>query len=223
MLMEKARIEVVEYGKRLLSDGLTEGTAGNISVYDPECGCMAISPSGVAYPDTRPEDVVIMDLEGNVFDGDRRPSSEHALHSVFYKTRPGARAVVHTHSMYCTTLACMGVALESVHYAIADAGVTRIPLAPYRTFGTPELAQAVADTLCDGKAVLMKNHGMIACGDSIRSAYSLAKTCEWCAEIQWRAMAAGKPSLLSGEEMREAIARYADYGQTPGKSTGYFS
>ena len=108
MLMKTAREQIVSYGNRLIEDGLTVGTAGNISVYDPESGYMAISPSGIPYADTLPEDIVIMDLHGNILEGDRKPSSESALHSAFYLADIGAQAVVHAHSMYCTTLACMG-------------------------------------------------------------------------------------------------------------------
>ena len=97
MLMENARSEIVEYGKKVLSEGLTKGTAGNLSVYDPETGYMAISPSGIGYFDTKPEDVVIMDLKGNVIEGNKKPSSEHMLHAVIYECRPNARAVVHMH------------------------------------------------------------------------------------------------------------------------------
>ena len=142
MLMKTAREQIVSYGNRLIEDGLTVGTAGNISVYDPESGYMAISPSGIPYADTLPEDIVIMDLDGHVVEGDRKPSSEFALHSAFYKEDPDLGAVVHTHSMFCTVLACMGEPLRAVHYAIAGAGTSEIPLVPYHTFGTPELAFA---------------------------------------------------------------------------------
>lgn len=93
--------------KKMSSAGLCKGTSGNISIYEPETGYMAISPSGLGYFDTKPEDVVIMDLNNNIIDGNRKPSSEHGLHTVFYQNRPDARAVVHTHSTYCTTLACL--------------------------------------------------------------------------------------------------------------------
>ena len=128
MLMEEARNKIVEFGKRMSADGLAPGTAGNISIYDPETGYMAISPSGVPYDKTLPEDVVILDLDGNVIDGDKKPSSEHGLHAVFYRTDPEARAVVHNHSMYCTILACMGEPLRSVHFALAEAQIKRVGL-----------------------------------------------------------------------------------------------
>ena len=99
---------VVEYGRKMSTDRLSTGTSGNISVCNAEKGLMAISPSGMDYFSTTPEDVVITDLEANIVDGVRKPSSEWALHTAFYRHKPHARAVVHTHSMYCTTFAVLG-------------------------------------------------------------------------------------------------------------------
>jgi len=215
MLMQQQREEIVSYGNRLIADGLTLGTAGNISIYDAQLGLMAISPSGVPYADTKPEDVVIMDLNGNVVDGDNKPSSEHELHSVFYRIRPETRAVVHAHSMFCTTLACLGQPLTSVHYALAEGLAATMPLVPYHTYGTVELAEAVADALrtSQSQGMLLANHGMVACGSTIRSAYGLALTMEWCAQVQWRCLAAGTPNVLSEEQMADVMEHYKTYGQ----------
>ncbi len=221
MLMREAREQIVEYGSRLISEHLTAGTAGNLSVFDAEHGWMAISPSGIPYDRTMPEDVVIMDLDGNVVEGDRKPSSEHSLHSVFYRIRPDARAVVHAHSMYCTTLACLGEPLRPVHYMIFDAGCGEIPVAPYRLFGTKELAEAVRDSIGPvSRGILLANHGMCACGESMKRAFGLALTMEWCAELQWRCMAAGRPNILSDEQMADVARRFASYGQTPSAADG---
>ncbi len=220
MLMEQERNTIVEYGIRLISDGLTSGTAGNLSMYDPKTGYMAISPSGIPYSETTPEDIVIMDLDGNIVEGTRKPSSEHALHSVFYKIRPDIRAVVHAHSMYCTTLACMGEDLKSVHYALAEAQVATIPTVPFHTYGTPELAQAVQDHLGDkSRGVLLANHGMVACGETMKSAFGLAMTMEWCAEVEWRCLAAGRMNVLTDEQMAETMEHYKTYGQKSADGT----
>ena len=142
MLMQEERELVVEYGRKMSTDRLSTGTSGNISVCNAEKGLMAISPSGMDYFSTTPEDVVITDLEANIVDGVRKPSSEWALHTAFYRHKPHARAVVHTHSMYCTTFAVLGQPLRAVHYAIGDTGAATVPCAPYRLFGTAELAEA---------------------------------------------------------------------------------
>ena len=224
MLMETERTLIVKYGNRLISEGLTQGTAGNISMYDPENGLMAVSPSGIPYDLTSPEDIVVMDLNGTIVDGARKPSSEHALHRVFYEKCPDARAVVHAHSMFCTTLACMGIPLKPVHYALADAGSYDIPLVSYHTFGTPELADAVADCLESGsRGFLLANHGMLAYGDSIEHAFALAVNMEWCAQLQWRCMAAGTPNYLSESQMADAIERFRSYGQTKKDDSGRHS
>ena len=214
MLMKTAREQIVEYGNRMAADGLTLGTAGNISVYDPGLHCMAISPSGIPYEDTRPEDIVILDLDGNRVEGDRKPSSEYLLHSAFYREDFGVQAVVHTHSMYCTILACMGEPLRAVHYAIAEAGTGEIPLVPYHTFGTPELAEAAAAALRKkSRGLILANHGMCAGGSTLKSAYGLALTMEWCARVQLGCLSAGKMNILTDGQMAEAMEHYKTYGQ----------
>ena len=213
MKLEQERELLTEYGRRMSRAGLSVGTSGNLSIYMPEEGLMAITPSGLDYEATTPADIVVMDLDAHVVEGERKPSSEWALHTKFYRRHPAARAVVHTHSMYCTTLACLGKPLEAVHYAIGAAGTARIPVAPYRLFGTPELAAAAVETCGDGKAVLLANHGLVAWEGSLPKAFSLARDLEFTAELQWRAMAVGTPNILTDSQMAEALERFKTYGQ----------
>ena len=161
MLMQEERELIVEYGKKMSAARLSTGTSGNISIYNAEKGLMAISPSGIDYFSTQPEDVVIMDLEANIVDGARKPSSEWGLHTTFYKHKPQARAVVHTHSMYCTTFAVLGQPIRAVHYVIGDTGVATVPCAPYYPFGTLELAEAAIKVCGESNAVLLGNHGLV--------------------------------------------------------------
>lgn len=221
MLMQEEREQIVEYGKKMSAARLSTGTSGNISIYNAEKGLMAISPSGIDYFSTQPEDVVIMDLEANVVDGARKPSSEWGLHTTFYKHKPEARAVVHTHSMYCTTFAVLGQPIRAVHYVIGDAGVATVPCAPYYPFGTLELAEAAISVCGESNAVLLGNHGLVTCGSSLKSAYSLACNMEYIAELQYRAMCIGKPNILSDEEMADVMERFKSYGQPGAKKTGY--
>lgn len=130
MLMQEERELIVEYGKKLSASGLCPGTSGNISIYNAEKNLMAISPSGMDYLLTQPEDIVITDLEANIADGSRKPSSEWALHTIFYKHKPEARAVVHTHSAYCTTFAVLNQPIRAVHYVIGRREHRRCPLRP---------------------------------------------------------------------------------------------
>ena len=213
MKLEQERELLTEYGRRMSRAGLSVGTSGNLSIYVPEAGLMAITPSGLDYEATTPADIVVMDLEAHVVEGERKPSSEWALHTKFYQRHPAARAVVHTHSMYCTTLACLGKPLEAVHYAIGAAGTARVPVAPYRLFGSPELAEAAVEACGDGKAVLLANHGLVAWEGSLPKAFSLARDLEFTAELQWRAMAVGTPNILTDSQMAEALERFKTYGQ----------
>lgn len=220
MLMEKERQEIVNYGKKMSSAGLSKGTSGNISAYDPERGYMAISPSGLDYFETAAEDIVILDLDGNIVEGCRKPSSEHALHATIYKLHPDARGVVHAHSTYCTTFACLKQPIEAVHYLLAGAETFRIPCADYATYGTEELAEKVSEVNGEGLAMLLANHGMVAYGPSLSKAFNVAENVEWVAEIQWRTMCVGKPAVLSKAEIDVVIESFKTYGQVEEGKTG---
>lgn len=213
MLMQKERELVVECGKKISSAGLCPGTSGNVSIYNAELGYVALSPSGMDYFETKPEDVVIVDLDANIIDGSRKPSSEWALHTAFYKHRSSARAVVHTHSVYCTTFACLGMPLKAVHYVIGAANAAEIPCAPYRTFGTPELAEAAMEACGESNAVLLANHGIVCCGENIGEALSLARNAEYIAQLQYQAMCIGSPNFLTAGQMESVLRRMQSYGQ----------
>lgn len=212
MFLEEKK-ELVEYGKKMSSEGLSSGTSGNLSIYLKEEGVVLITPSGIGYFDTTPEDIVVMDLEGNIIEGTRKPSSEWHLHTLFYKNKPEARAVVHTHSKFCTTLSTLRMPIKAVHYVIADAGTNEVPCAPYRRYGTEELAKVVVESAKESNAVLLANHGIVVCGKNLKSAYGLAKGMEYVAEIQVTAMSVGEPVVLSKEEMDEVLEGFKTYGQ----------
>ncbi len=213
MLMRCEREALVDYGKKLSLEGLCPGTSGNLSVYDPDSGLMAITPSGLNYFETRPEDIVITDLSGNIVDGGLRPSSELNLHAAFYRAKPEARSVVHTHSVFCTTLGILGEPIRAVHFMIGAAYSREIPLAPYVTFGTEALAE-VAVRFCGGsKAVLLANHGLVTYSGSLADAFELAVTLEYVAQLQYRARCAGSPNVLDDEQVDAAIERFRSYGQ----------
>lgn len=212
MYLEEKK-ELVEYGKKMSSEGLSSGTSGNLSIYLKEDGVVLITPSGIGYFDTKPEDIVVMDLEGNIIEGTRKPSSEWHLHTLFYKNKPEARAVVHTHSKFCTTLATLRMPIKAVHYVIADAGTNEVPCAPYRRYGTEELAKVAVESAKESNAVLLANHGIVVCGKNLKSAYGLAKGMEYVAEIQVTAMSVGEPVVLSKEEMDEVLEGFKTYGQ----------
>lgn len=215
MTMHQACLDIIAYGKRMSQERLSPGTSGNLSVFDPTTGHMAISPSGINYFEITPEDIVILDLDGNTVHGHRKPSSEWALHAAFYKHKPEVRGVVHTHSLYATTLAVVGKPIEAVHYVIGDAGVDTIPCAPYVTFGTQELADVTMEACGDSHAVLLGNHGVLTCGNSLQSAYSLACNVEYLAQLQYQALSIGAPNILTKAQMDTVLEKFTTYGQQP--------
>lgn len=213
MLLEQERIDVVKYCKKLITAGLTTGTGGNISILNREKGLYAMSPSGMDYFETEPEDVVVMDLEGQVVEGKRKPSSEHALHRIFYTRRDDIDAVVHTHSTYCTVLATLREGLPASNYLIAFAGPD-VRCSAYASYGTPELAEVAFEAMQDRQAALMANHGMVAGARNIAGAFNIADQIEQCAKVYVLARAIGKPVLLDEEEMERMMVRFRDdYGQ----------
>lgn len=212
MLMKQEREDIVEYGKKLVQSGLTKGTGGNISILNRELKLMAISPSGIDYFHTRPEDVVVLDLNGQVVDGHRKPSSELEMHRIFYEKRDDIHAVVHTHSPYATTISTLNWELPAASYLVAYAGYN-VRCAPYATFGTRKLAEYAFEAMIDRKAVLLANHGLIAGGHDIMNAFNIAEEIEFCAEVYYRAKSIGEPVILPEEEMKILIEKFKGYGQ----------
>lgn len=216
MLLEKERVLVVEYGRKMLAAGLTTGTGGNLSIFNRAHGLMAISASGLNYLEAEADDVVLMDLDGNIVESKRKPSSEHGFHSILYRQRADINAVVHTHSVYATTVACMNMELPAVHYLVGFSG-KKVPLAPYATFGSPELARNVAETIENYNAVLLANHGIITVGGTIENAFDAAEELELVARIYIQTLSAGKPVIVPDEEMEKVIDKFSAYGQAGGK------
>lgn len=212
MRMQKEREMIVEYGQKLVTAGLTKGTGGNISVFCREEGLMAISPSGIDYFQTTPEDVVVMNLQGEVVEGERKPSSEVDLHRIFYQRREDIDAVIHAHTMYATTIACLGWDLPPVHYMIAVAGKD-VRCAPYATFGTMELAENAFEAMKDRRAVLLANHGLLAGAGDLLNAFNIVEEIEYCAEIYYRTKGIGQPVILPDQEMTLMLEKFKTYGQ----------
>ena len=212
MLLQKERESVVEYCRRLATHHLTKGTGGNISVCDREKKLMAISPSGMDYFQTEPEDVVVLDFEGRIVEGRRVPSSEVDMHRILYAERTDIGAVVHTHSTYATTLSCLHEGLLPVHYLIGFAGHD-VRCTEYAPFGSPELARLAFEGMRDRYAVLLGNHGLLAAGPDIRYAFNTAEEIEFVCELYCRARIIGDPVLLSKADMDIVLEKFKTYGQ----------
>jgi len=212
LILLNERREIVEYGKKLVTSKLTKGTGGNLSIYNRKEGLMAISPSGIDYFEIRPEDVVVLDLDGNIVDGDKKPSSELDMHRIFYKNREDIDAIIHTHTIYATTLSCLNITLPPVHYMVALAGLD-VKCAKYATFGTEELARNAFEAMKDRYAVLLANHGLLAGAKDLANAFNITEEIEYCAELYIKAKSVGEPVILPEEEMKLMLEKFKTYGQ----------
>ena len=210
MILQNERELLVEYGKKMVETGLTLSSFGNLSVYDPQSKLMAITPGGMEYFSIKPRDIVVLTPDGEKIDGDRKPSSEYDMHRIFYQRRPGINAVIHTHSKYATTLACLQWTIEPLHYLVAYAG-RDVPCTPYVQFGTYELAETALKTMGDRYACLLGNHGLLACGGDLPYAFDVAQQIEFVAELYYRTKAVGAPVLITDEQVDVAIAGFKTY------------
>ena len=210
--MEKERLLLIEYGKKLVKAGLTKGTGGNLSIFDRKNGHVAITPSGIDFFEIQPEDIVIIDVDGNVIEGSRVPSSEWAMHVMPYKYRDDIDAVIHAHTMYATVMACLREDLPATHYMIAVAG-ENVRVAKYATYGSPELAQNAFEAMKDRKAVILANHGILAGANDLLNAFNIIEEVEYCAEVYTKAKAIGEPVILPHEEMTLMAEKFKTYGQ----------
>lgn len=212
MLMKKERELIVEYGKKLVTSGLTKGTGGNLSIFNREERLMAISPSGIDYFEIRPEDVVVLNLKGEIIEGEKEPSSELDMHKIFYENRDDIDAIIHTHTIYATAISCLNWDLPAVHYMIALAG-PNVRCAEYATYGTRKLAENAFEAMKDRKAVLLANHGLLAGAKDLANAFNITEEIEYCAELYYRCKSVGEPVILSPEEMELMAEKFKTYGQ----------
>jgi L-fuculose-phosphate aldolase len=211
MLLEKERESIVQFGRKLIDAQLTTGTGGNLSIFNRAEGLVAIKPTGVAYFEMTPSDVVVIDLGGYVLDGKLRPSSETLFHLSLYKFRPNINAVVHTHQVYATTIACLNWELPAVHYLIGLSG-NKVPLAAYATYGTPELSENIIQSIGNYNACLLANHGLVTVGTDIGAAFAAAEEIELVSRLYYQAKCIGNPVILSDDEMKAVIKRFNSYG-----------
>jgi L-fuculose-phosphate aldolase len=194
--------------------GINRGKSGNVSARwrDGDFDGFLVTPSALPYAQTEPADIVAVSLAGDAR-GRQPPSSEWRFHRDIYAQRPDAQAVVHVHAPFATSLACLRRGIPAFHYMVAVAGGNDIRCAPYATFGTQALSDNVMEALAGRVACLMANHGMIAVGKSLQAALALAVEVETLAEMYWRALQVGEPALLSDDEMRVVLDKFAGYGK----------
>ncbi len=203
------RAQLLAIAQQLSELGLNKGTSGNVSVRH-EDGFL-ITPSGMNVTEMQTSSMVMMSMDGTP-KSDGKPSSEWRFHRDIYQAKPHVGAVVHTHSMFATTLACLQKDIPPFHYMIAIAGGDSIPCAPYALFGTQALSDAAITALKDRKACLLANHGMIAIGKDLKQALAITQEVETLCEQYWRALQIGEPYLLSKQEMTEVFEQFKGYG-----------
>lgn len=204
----QTRKQIIATALRMNSLGINRGKSGNVSARWKNG--FLVTPSGLPYEETKPRDIVFID-ERATAKGNRPPSSEWRFHFDIYHRKSEVNAVVHTHSSFATTLACLEMAVPAFHYMVAVAGGNSIRCAPYATFGTQTLSDHALRALEGRKACLLANHGMIATGGSIESALALAVEVEALCEQYWRALQIGKPNLLSDDEMIAVVEKFKTY------------
>jgi L-fuculose-phosphate aldolase len=204
------RREIVAACQDMNRRSINQGTSGNISARVAEG--LLITPSGLPYDEMKPADIVPMKKDGS-HAGRLKPSSEWRFHTSIMATRPEVGAVVHTHSMFATTLSCLGLEIPAVHYMIAAAGGSNIRCVPYITYGTQELADAALKALAGRNACLLSNHGMIVVGPTLKKAMWLAVEVETLAAQYWRALQVGKPNILTDAQIKTVMEKFQTYGQ----------
>lgn len=205
------RVRLAQVMKAMDERGLNRGTSGNVSA---RCGgAMLVTPSGVPASQLTPEQMVLVEPDGSTAPGALKPSSEWRMHQGLLDRRPDINAVVHCHSRHATILACAGRPIPAVHYMVAVSGGTSVPVAPYATFGSSELAQTVVEALDGRYAALMANHGQIVVAPSLDFALAIAEEIEEQAAVYWGTLAIGGPTLLAEDEMHTILQRFKSYGQ----------
>ena len=195
--------------KKLAELGLNKGTSGNASVRTDKG--FLVTPSGMAVEQMSATSMVEVDMNGQAISAGK-PSSEWRFHRDIYQARHEIQAIVHTHSMFATSLSCLRQNIPPFHYMIAVAGGKDIRCAEYALFGTQELSDAAIAALENRKACLLANHGMIALGKTLDQAVSIAVEVETLCEQYWRALQVGQPHILSDQEMADVFEQFKDYG-----------
>ena len=208
--MIKLKEQVLATTRALVAHDLNRAAAGNVSARSRDG--FIISPTGMKYEDCVPDDMVSVGMDGASNDK-RKPSSEWRFHRDIYRHFRDAGAVIHAHSPFATSLACLNKEVPAFHYMIARFGGNNVRCARYATFGTQELSDVIIAALQDRCACLMSHHGMVVYGRDVDHALTLAIELETLCEQYWRVLQIGKPQLLSDEEMARVLEKFGGYGQ----------
>ncbi len=211
----EARHALVQVMRRMHASGLNRGTSGNASLRVP--GGMVVTPSGIAPDALAPDCMVFVATDGTPDRHGLRPSTEFRMHHHILEGRPDAQAVVHCHSRHATILACCGRPIAPIHYMVLVSGATSVRVAPYATFGTQDLADAVVATMAGSRACLMANHGQVTIGETWQQALAIAEEVEEQAAVTYGALLLGGAVPLGAAALQDAERAFGSYGQVDGR------
>jgi L-ribulose-5-phosphate 4-epimerase len=213
-VLEELRKTVCKLHMELPKYNLVVWTGGNLSARDPESGLVVIKPSGIPYEELTPENHVVVNLQGDVVEGDLKPSSDTASHLYIYRHRPDINGVVHTHSPYATAFAAVNKPIPACLTAIGDEFGAPIPCAGFALIGGEEIGKQVIEHIGSSSAVLLQQHGVFTIGPTAKAAVKSAVMVEDAARTVWYAMQIGQPEEISAENLDKLHHRYTHvYGQ----------
>jgi L-ribulose-5-phosphate 4-epimerase len=213
-MLDELRAEICRLHAELPHNNLVAWTSGNVSGRDPKTGLVVIKPSGIRYEHLTPENMVVVDLDGKVVEGNHKPSSDTFAHVYVYRHRPDVNGMVHTHSTFATAWAAVGKTIPPVLTAICDEFGGPIPVGAYAKIGGDEIGQEIIRSIGDSPAILMKNHGVFTIGKTPEAAVKAAVMVEDVARTVFYALQLGQPEEIPAEEIARAHRRYLEeYGQ----------
>jgi L-ribulose-5-phosphate 4-epimerase len=213
-MLETLRQQLYELHRELPKNNLVAWTSGNVSARDRQSGLVVIKPSGIRYERLRPEQMVVVDLDGRVVEGELKPSSDTASHLYIYRQRPDVGGVVHTHSTYATAWAAANRPIPVYLTAQADEFGGPIPCGGFALIGGEEIGRVVLEAIGDSCAVLLKNHGVITIGPDAEAAVKAAVMVEDVARTSYLALQLGQPDEIGPEAIARLHQRYTTvYGQ----------
>lgn len=213
-MLEELKSIVCKYNKLLQKHSLVTMTSGNVSGRDGDSGLVIIKPSGVDFEDLTPEDMSVVDLDGNVVEGRFKPSVDTVTHLYVYRHMPNVGSVIHTHSNFATAFAAAGKPIPCYLTAIADEFGGPIPISAYAKIGGEEIGQEIVAKIGSCPAILMKNHGVFTVGRTVSDAFKAAVMVEDVAKTCYLALSIGQPEEIPAEEVARAHRRYIEkYGQ----------
>jgi len=209
--IEKIKNEILSVGCTMLDKGLVTGTWGNISARIPDTQLLAVTPSGKNYREITADDIVVVDYTGMIIAGEFKASSELPLHLAIYKARMDIQAIVHTHSVFASACAVAHKGIPPIIEDLIQLVGGSVDVAAYALPGTDLLAQYVVEALGQKNAVLLANHGVVGCGQSLLEAMLACELVEKAAQIFIYAHQIGGPQVLSGEDVAVMHQFYAEY------------